>query len=340
MSGALSHVETDRLDHRGRLEGNPPVSGHRLGEDHHVGTQTVLLGEGFGADDCRGGATGRRTRHQAGHHTRPEDYIVHHVFGGDDFLEQRQRVIRGVTAGLGADSGKGAQLGAVLLHVLTTGATKLAQRHGYADRDGVGGQLVHHAQVFAHARRAIIEYRTQCAGLHLLEAQGQGAFDRPAFHCLASQVQGGRAGGAVVVDVNHRHATHADFVERRLAAGGVAVDVADIGLLDQVVVQACVFQGEAGRFSAHLDVGATGTGLQERDHADPGNIRFLRHHISPNELSLLWLLVSAARRPEQTELPSLRSSNRLYPLTAGGAGWGGHRPTRRQALAVREDRRR
>ena len=48
---------------------------------------------------------------------------------------------------------------------------------------------------------------------------------------LARQEQRGRAGRAVVVDVDDRDAGHADLVQRLLAAGRVAVDVAGIGLL-------------------------------------------------------------------------------------------------------------
>ncbi|MNN36625.1 hypothetical protein D3C81_1505270 [compost metagenome] len=184
-----------------------------------------------------------------------------------------------MTTGLGADRGEGTELGAVALHVFTTGAAELTKGHRHTDRAGVGGQLIRHVQMLAHARRAIGKHRPQGTRLHLLEAQGQGAFDRPAFHCLARQVQGRGTGGTVIVDVHHRHATHAHFVERRLTAGRVAIDISDISLLYQMVVQAGVFQGLASRFSAHLDIGPTGTGLQERDHANPGNIRFVRHQI-------------------------------------------------------------
>ncbi|MCY1368910.1 hypothetical protein D9M69_559220 [compost metagenome] len=185
--------------------------------------------------------------------------------------------------------------------------------------------------MLAHDGRAVIEHRTQGTGLHLLEAQGQGALDRAAFHSLACQEQCAGAGGAVVVDVHHRHTAHADFVERRLAAGGVAVDVADIGLLHQVVVQAGVLQRQAGGLSAHLDVRATGTRLEKRDHANPGNIRFLRHHNLHNELSLLRLSGFWFRRPEQTAPAYLRSGYGLYPLGTGGSRVGGggmQRPTR------------
>ncbi|MNG29929.1 hypothetical protein D3C84_1154400 [compost metagenome] len=71
----------------------------------------------------------------------------------------------------------------------------------------------------------------QGTGLHLLEAQGQGAFHRTAFHGLARQEQGAGTGRAVVVDVDDRDTAQADFVQGRLARSGVAIHVTDIGLL-------------------------------------------------------------------------------------------------------------
>ncbi|MCY1404817.1 hypothetical protein D9M71_200390 [compost metagenome] len=275
LGRALGHVEADDFDHRTGFEGNRAVGGHRLGEDHYVSAQAVLLGEGFGADDRGSGATGGRARHQTGHHARPDHLVVHHVFGGDDLAEHRQRVVGSVAAGLGADGGDGRQLGAVLLHVLLTSATEHGQRHRHAGC--TSGDLVGEVDELVHRARTVFPLVLQSTRLHLLEAQGDGALDGAAFHGLASQVQSAGAGGAVVVDVDHRNAGHADFVQGRLAAGGVAVDVADVSLLDQVIVQAGILQSQTGSFSAHLDVGAAGPRLDEGDHANTGNVRFLRH---------------------------------------------------------------
>ncbi|MNN29732.1 hypothetical protein D3C81_1433490 [compost metagenome] len=182
-----------------------------------------------------------------------------------------------MTAGLGADCSEGAELSAVLLHVLATGAAKHQQctRH----IGDIGSQLVDHA--LGHVRggtRAIIPGAFKGTGLHLFETERQGTLDRTTFHGLARQEQGAGAGGAVVVDVDHRDAAHAHFVECGLATGGVTVDVAGIGLLNQVVIQAGILQGQANGLGAHLDVGAAGARLDERDHADAGNVRFLRHY--------------------------------------------------------------
>ncbi|MCY1427692.1 hypothetical protein D9M71_435500 [compost metagenome] len=148
----------------------------------------MLLGEGFGADDRGGGAAGRRAGHQAGHHAGEDHLVVHHVFGGDDFTEQGQRVIGGMTAGLGANGGEGAQLGAVFLHVFATGAAEHLQ--GHRNAHGVGRQLRGDLAALAHGTRAVVPLVLQCTRLHLLEAQGQGTFHSAAFYRLTREEQG------------------------------------------------------------------------------------------------------------------------------------------------------
>ncbi|MCY1433985.1 hypothetical protein D9M71_500290 [compost metagenome] len=204
-----------------------------------------------------------------------------------------------MAAGLGADRGEGFHLGAVLLHVLAAGATEHVQGHRQALH--VTGDLVGDADELVHGRRTVVPVALQRARLHLLEAQGDGALDGAAFDGLARQEQGAGAGGAVVVDVEDRDAAHADFVQSSLAAGGVTVDVTDIGLLDQLVVQAGVLQRQAGGFGAHLDVGAAGARLDEGDHADTGNVGFLRHLVLH-----AWLTV--ARSESGTIVPIKRYS--------------------------------
>ncbi|MNL17264.1 hypothetical protein D3C87_1383480 [compost metagenome] len=166
--------------------------------------------------------------------------------------------------------------------MLATGAAE----HPQGTRDiHVGGQFVDHrlGHVCGGAR-AVVPVAFQGAGLHLLETERQRAVDRTAFHSLAREEQCARASGAVVVDVDYRDAAHAHFIKSGLAAGGVAVDVTGIGLLNQFVIQTRILQGQANRLGAHFDVSATGARLDERDHADAGNVRFLRHCCSPDSV--------------------------------------------------------
>ncbi|MDT4838661.1 hypothetical protein FQZ97_724230 [compost metagenome] len=274
-SRVLRHVEASVGDQRRRIEGDHRVGGHRLGEDHHVAAQAVLLGELLGNDQRGGGAAGRRAGHQTGHHARPHELVVHHVFGGDDVLEQRQRVVGGVTAGLGANGGEGFHLGAVLLHVLAAGTTEGAQ--GLRQVGDIGGQVFHHVDDAGAGTRTVIPVGFQGAGLHLLEAQRQGAIDLAALHGGTGQVQGSGAGGAVVVDVDYRDTGAAHFVESGLAAGGVTVYVAGERHLYLVVAQAGILQRQAHGFGAHVGVARAGARLGEGDHADAGNDNFLAH---------------------------------------------------------------
>ncbi|MNE62458.1 hypothetical protein D3C80_1577400 [compost metagenome] len=134
-----------------------------------------------------------------------------------------------MAAGLGADRGKGALGGAVFVHVFATSAAKHAQGHRHALC--IGSQLGRDLRTLAHDRRAILPLPLEGTRLHLFKTQRQRTLDRPAFHRLARQVQGAGAGGAVVVDIDHRNTAQADFIQCRLARGGVAVHVTDIGLL-------------------------------------------------------------------------------------------------------------
>jgi hypothetical protein len=119
------------------------------------------------------------------------------------------------------------------------GATEVAQRQGqlgHAHQCGCG--LV---EILERAGPAG-EHVADGARVHLLETQHQHAVHHAALDGLAAQEQGGGAGGAVVVDVDDGDARHAHLVQRLLAAGGVAIDIARIGLLHGAIVQPGVGQ--------------------------------------------------------------------------------------------------
>ncbi|MNF84210.1 hypothetical protein D3C84_665600 [compost metagenome] len=278
VGGQAGHVEADHADHVAGVVGAWQVCGQGLAGDQHIGAQGMLFGECFRHHQCRCGAAGGRAGHQAGQYAFPEHRRGHDVFGADHIAEYRQRVVRSMAAGLGADHGEGFQFGAVLLHVGVAGTGELADRSrqvGHAD------QLVGQLQGAFGGRCTIGPGGFQGTGVHLLEAEGQGAVHRAACHGLAGQEQCRGAGGAVVVDVDQRDAGHADPVQGFLPARGVAVDVAGIGLLDVTEVQAGIGQGLANRLFAHDVVGLVGARLLERDHADAGNEYFLAHGSFP-----------------------------------------------------------
>ncbi|MNN04654.1 hypothetical protein D3C81_1173840 [compost metagenome] len=159
--------------------------------------------------------------------------------------------------------------------MLAAGTTEGAQ--GLRQVGDIGGQVFHHVDDAGAGTRTIIPMRLQCAGLHLLEAQRQGAIDLAALHGGTGQVQGSGAGGAVVVDVDHRDTGAAHFVQGSLAAGGVTVDIAGEGHLYLVVAQTGIFQRQAHGFGAHVGVARARARFGEGDHADPGNDDFLAH---------------------------------------------------------------
>ncbi|MNR06183.1 hypothetical protein D3C85_1222460 [compost metagenome] len=117
---------------------------------------------------------------------------------------------------------------------------------------------------------AVIPLALERTRLHELEAQRQRAFHRAGLHGLARQEQRAGTGGAVVVDVDDGNARHAYLVQRGLAAGGIAIDVANECLLDLVVRQARILERQLRGRGAHHAVRLALARLLERDHADPG----------------------------------------------------------------------
>ncbi|MNZ75395.1 hypothetical protein D3C78_938700 [compost metagenome] len=186
-----------------------------------------------------------------------------------------------MAAGLGANGGEGFQFGAVLLHVRHAGAGELAD--GVAANVDVANQLVDQVVGALQGRGAVGPHGLQRTRVHLLEAEGQGAVHGAALHGLAGQEQGGGAGGAVVVDVDHRDAGHADAVHGLLAAGRIAIDVTGVSLLDIGKLQAGIGQRQADRLLAHHVVGLAGARLGELDHADASDEYLVAHFISPGE---------------------------------------------------------
>ncbi|MNJ51989.1 hypothetical protein D3C77_473050 [compost metagenome] len=128
----------------------------------------------------------------------------------------------------------------------------------------------------------------QRAGLHLFEAQRQHAIGLTALHRRAGQVQGSGTRGAIVVDVDHWDRCTPNFVESCLATGGVAIDVTAKRHLHLVVGNACIFQRQPDRLSAHLRVAGACTRLGKGNHADPGNNDFFIHGCLPLKCTLGW----------------------------------------------------
>ena len=270
----LAHVVADELHHVARREGRGRIGRHGLRGDAHVGPQAVAAGELFRHQNGGRAAAGRRAGHQARHDARPDRRVVEHVVGRHLLAEDRERIARRMAAGLGADLGEGGQRRAVLLHVAEARAAEQAQGHRNAGRID---EIVREAVEQFHRPRTVVEHGSERAGLHLLEAEGDHAVRDATLDRLPREKQRRRTRGAVVVDVHHRDAGHADLVERPLAAGGVAVHVSDISLLDLREIHAGVFQRQTRRAGPHHMIRLARSRLRERDHSDTSDMNRTGH---------------------------------------------------------------
>ena len=125
----MSKPTTSRIiDGASKVTGR--IGGHRLRQDAHVACAgRAACANSSEHDDAprpRRRSAGRPSGASSRRATSPASFSTSSV--GDDLAEQRQRIVRGVAAGLGADLREGLQLRAVVLHVLEARAAEVAQR--------------------------------------------------------------------------------------------------------------------------------------------------------------------------------------------------------------------
>ena len=182
-----------------------------------------------------------------------------------------------MAAGLRPDLREGLQWRAVALHVLAARAAEVAQR----ERDlRLSDQFAGHFLEAVERRRPVGEHRAERAWLHLLEAQCEHAV-RAGGNRLPREIERGRTGRAVVIDVDDRDAGETHFVERALPCGRVAVDIADEGLLHCRVLDPGIRERQPRGLGAHLEIRRVVARLAERDHADPGDDDLFGHGVTP-----------------------------------------------------------
>src|SRR5450830_486307 len=141
--------------------------------------------------------------------------------------------MRGMTARLHRDASEGLRRDTVLIEISLPGATeelRSARRVVVESLDAF-----HHICKALQRRWPIGVDGLQRARRHLLDADDERAIDGAAGDRLTREKKCGGTGGAIVVDVDDGNAGETDFVEHRLTAGGVAVDVPGIGLFDGFV---------------------------------------------------------------------------------------------------------
>ncbi|MNQ88790.1 hypothetical protein D3C85_1040710 [compost metagenome] len=186
-----------------------------------------------------------------------------------------------MAAGFGTDGRKRFHAGAVALHMLTPGATKGTQCTRQVD---ITGEAFHDMDHAGPSLRTIIPMGLERTGLHLLEAQRQHALGLAALNGGARQVQCGGASRAVVVDVDDRDAGTAHFIQRGLAAGGIAIYIAGESHLYLVVTDAGILECQAYGLGAHVGVARACARLGEGDHTDPCNDDFFAHRLCSFEM--------------------------------------------------------
>src|SRR3546814_13867472 len=89
----------------------------------------------------------------------------------------------------------------------------------------------------AERRRPIGEIFLQCARGHLFETEREHAIGSAGGNGLPCQEQRARACRTIIVEVDDWDSGDTDFIKRRLAARGIAIDVTDIGLPDVRIVR-------------------------------------------------------------------------------------------------------
>jgi hypothetical protein len=258
---------------------------------------------------CGGGAVGRgaalELRERPVHLRRGEN-LLERVF----VPELRVRVVDRVLVVLLPDLRELLGGRAVALHVLDAGVAEELRRRR---RGREAAHVDHRLELLVERVRAVGELRAERALLHLLEAEGEDAVGDAALDELLGHEQRRRARRAVVVDVVHGDAGHAERVDGALAARRVAVAVADRRLLDRVVWDARVGERLLAGLLRHVRVvPALGAGLLELGHADSDD-EYLASHVLSS-----WLPESGRRtlaRPATRFNPG--ATRRYIALPAG-----------------------
>jgi hypothetical protein len=228
------------------------------------------------SDTSTAAAAGARRRAALELRQRIEDLVRRQdLLDGEHLVEQRERVLRRVLARLRGDLRERLSLRAVLPPVL---AARAAEHLRGRRRLAEALRAVHEVDVAVERVRAVVPLRRQRALLHLLEAEREHAL-RARLDRLPRQEQRRRPRRAVVVHVDDRHAGDAERIQRALPARAVAVDVADVRLLDLLRRHAGVLQRVLHRALRHHVVRVARAGLLELDHADAEDVDLRVAHV-------------------------------------------------------------
>jgi len=164
-----------------------------------------------------------------------------------------------------------------LLHVLSSSvAEHLRGTWRFCDAP----RLCHHERSRSSRVRSVLKECLQAAWEHLLETNDEHAVGCAVCNHVAAHVQAGASCAAVVVDIVHGDACHAELVEDSLSASRIAIAVTCNALVDVVVVDVRVKHGLDTRLKAQLWVVNLATRLDELGHAHAEDVDglLLRNH--------------------------------------------------------------
>lgn len=117
-------------------------------------------------------------------------------------------------------------------------------------------------------REAVLVRRAERSRRHALKADRKRTVSLATSNGLDREDKGGRAGRAVVVDVDDGDTGHAELVEDTLATGRVAVNVTGSCGLHSIVGDTSVDEGLDGRLDTKVVILAQSAGLVELGRTD------------------------------------------------------------------------
>ncbi|MDT4864558.1 hypothetical protein FQZ97_993220 [compost metagenome] len=119
-------------------------------------------------------------------------------------------------------------------------------------------------------------------GRHALEAQRQGAFGFAGQHSATRHLQGGAARGAAIAEIEDWHTSQAYVGQDLLATPGLAMHAGREHLVDQVVVDARIFEYRASRPASQRCDAIANTQGNERCHPHPRDQHAISHNPYPS----------------------------------------------------------
>ena len=263
----LRHARTNGCGKILAVEGICAIRCHCLGCDDDVGANPVTGREGFAAQNRSGGAARRRAALEPGKrsvHMRAVDDLIR----GQRVPENGKRIGGRMASRLFCDQRKRAVFSTIALLIFQASASEQAECHRAVGRAQPGFARIE--KVIQGVWPVIID-TGQGATLHLFEAQRDNAVRAAAGYRLTRKPERRRTGRAIIVDVDDRDAAQSTRIQGSLAGCAVAIDIADIGLLDRWIGDSRIRQNICDRVRRHRSIIPGFAGCGKGGHRHTGN---------------------------------------------------------------------